>query len=173
MSKRRKDKDSQGIPNLNLILLRQAFRFREANQYRTPLLTNTEKERCKSWPSSFSGHLGQKPLDMALIRLWVACGHLPNDPANQTQHSKVCVGQATCSLACFDCCIYCETALKQEEPGNPKANQPNSPRHVDPVVFRLKGPKANQDLSCSQWEINPKTGSNRDSSRIGSQQPVL
>ena len=38
--------------------------------------------------------------------------------------------------------------LKQEEPGNPKANQPHSPWHVDPVVFRLKGPKANQDLSC-------------------------
>ena len=31
---------------------------------------------------------------------------------------------------------------KHEEPGNPKANQPHSPWHVDPVVFRLKGPKA-------------------------------
>ena len=40
------------------------------------------------------------------------------------------------------------TSAKQEEPGNPKANQPHSPWHVDPVVFWLKGPKANQDLSC-------------------------
>ena len=47
---------------------------------------------------------------------------------------------------------------KQEEPGNPKANQPNSPRHVDPVVFRLKGPKANQDLSCSQLGNQPQNG---------------
>ena len=45
---------------------------------------------------------------------------------------------------------------KQEEPGNPKANQPHSPWHVDPVVFRLKGPKANQDLSCSQLGNQPQ-----------------
>ena len=45
---------------------------------------------------------------------------------------------------------------KQEEPGNPKANQPHSPWHVDPVVFRPKGPKANQDLSCSQLGNQPQ-----------------
>ena len=45
---------------------------------------------------------------------------------------------------------------KQEEPGNPKANQPHSPWHVDPVVFRLKGPKANQDLSSSQLGNQPQ-----------------
>ena len=66
------------------------------------------------------------------------------------------------------------TYKKQEEPGSPKANQPHSPWHVDPVLFRLKGPKANQDLSCSQLGNQPqnkqmKKGSNRDSSRIGSQ----
>ena len=52
---------------------------------------------------------------------------------------------------------------KQEEPGNPKANQPNSPRHVDPIVFRLKGPKANQDLSCSQLGNQPQ---NREQPRL-------
>ena len=45
---------------------------------------------------------------------------------------------------------------KQEEPGNPKANQPHSPWHVDPVVFRLKGPKENQDLSFSQLGNQPQ-----------------
>ena len=83
----------------------------------------------------------------------------------QPPSKSVRCAQILCKLEWCVCQTINEQqrSKKQEEPGNPKANQPNSPRHVDPVVFRPKGPKANQDLSCSQLGNQPQ---NREQPRL-------